>query len=176
MKSPQLLPSAKVEQTDPFPTCLISRCCGFSSQNTGSRCMGFSSWCFGALECRLSGWYRGLGAMQHVESYQTRDPVPCIGRWILIIGLPGKHFLFLNNILAFWNQNLPVNSILHFVTVEQSVCFVGGSYSNALPSVSGLRFDELHHVLSGLHLLISIRNTPVCFSCFVESKPDSWGH
>ena len=66
---------------------LLSQCSGFSLrwllllQRTGSRHVGFMS--FRAWTQQL--WHRGLAALWHVGSSQTRDQthVPCIDRQIL---------------------------------------------------------------------------------------------
>ena len=66
---------------------LLSQCSGFSLrwllllQRTGSRHAGFMS--FRAWTQQL--WHRGLAALWHVGSSQTRDQthVPCIDRQIL---------------------------------------------------------------------------------------------
>ena len=42
-------------------------------------------------------WYTGFVASQHVESSWTRDCtcIPCIGKWILTTGPPGKSCLYI---------------------------------------------------------------------------------
>jgi len=68
-----------------------SHCGGFAC--CGSQVCGLSSCCSQALELRLNRWWcMDLVALQHMASSWTRGQthVPCIGRWILTTGPPGK--------------------------------------------------------------------------------------
>ena len=66
-------------------------------------------------------WHTGLAVSWHVDSSWTRDRtrVPCIGRWILTTGQPGKPCSIFYFFTLRFNQGL----LIAFVSLPFTTCF-----------------------------------------------------